>query len=501
MKTFGLRNGAGRRSRSGFAKRRQGFLAAIFTLVIAAFSGLEETFAQVVDVDRRTPTADAPKLTLAELLRQVEANHPKLGGAELERRVAEAKLLEKRGAFDPVATASSEFLRYNSSSTPGKSALAFQNQAGVELATRSGIKFFAGSRVNFGKVKSPLSATGGTGEYFAGASVPIFRDRRVNAKSIAEQKAVNEVSAASDAVSAVRFELIRNAAASYWDWVAAKQKLAVNETLFSLADERAGQVAARVKSGELPPIDSTEAATEVQRRMGNVVKSREELQKAAIKLGLYRWRADGLPDDLPDAASAPDSFQTPNVLPDFVIREGIQRAFDRSPQLRILTIERDQNQLDARLAANDRRPRLDLYLAPGYDTGFTGTGATFKFGATVELPLRTRSADGRFAAANLKSEKAELARRTEQQNIVAQIREAAASVNASHDRYLLALQELNLMRDLERGERTRFAAGDSTLFLVNQRERAAAEAQIKLIEIAAAYEQSMVAFRIAALEY
>jgi outer membrane protein TolC len=235
--------------------------------------------------------------------------------------------------------------------------------------------------------------------------------------------------------------------------------------------------------------------------MGNIVKAREDLQKSAIKLSLYRWRDDGSPDLLPLPEEAPDSFPPPNRLPDFVVNEGITRAIDRSPDLRRIDFDRRQSGLDAQLAANDRRPRLDLYLAPGYDTGFNGTGPTFKFGATIELPLRTRAADGRFTQAQLKLQKAELNRRLEEGNIVARVREAATAVNAAHDRYLLALQELNLTRDLERGERTRFAAGDSTLFLVNQRERAAAEAEIKLIDILAAYEQALVNFRIAVLEY
>jgi outer membrane protein len=60
---------------------------------------------------------------------------------------------------------------------------------------------------------------------------------------------------------------------------------------------------------------------------------------------------------------------------------------------------------------------------------------------------------------------------------------------------------VNLARQLEEGERARFDLGDSTLFLVNQRERATAEARVKLIEIQAEYEQSVAAYRAATVQF
>lgn len=77
----------------------------------------------------------------------------------------------------------------------------------------------------------------------------------------------------------------------------------------------------------------------------------------------------------------------------------------------------------------------------------------------------------------------------------------ASAVNAAYGRYFIAQREAQLARDLERGERARFSPGDSALFLVNQRERAAAEAQIKLLDLRAADEQALAAFRVAVMQY
>jgi len=481
------------------------FLSGLFLFFLSG-AETKEAFAQsAADKGNSTVSisggADLPEVTLADVLRQVETNHPKLTGANISRLAAEAKLLEKRGAFDPVISTSSDFLRYNSTSTPGTAATATQNQGIVEWTTRSGMKFFAGSRINFGRVKSPLSSTGETGEYFAGVSMPLLRDRNINAKSIGERQAAIGITLADTEIAAVRLELFRNAATGYWEWVAAKQKLNVNRSIFEISTERARQVAARVDSGELAPIDSTEASIEVQRRMGNVVKAEQELQKSAVKLGLYLWRDDGAPDDVPVSERAPQKLSPPNRLPDFVVRDGIDRALSNRPELQNLQLLSDQNELEQRLAQNNRRPRADLYISPGQDTGFASIGSTFKFGATIELPLRTRTADGQLAAARLKSEKILLDRQIERRGIEAEIITAAQNVNAAHDRYLLAKLELDLARSLEEGERRRFAVGDSTLFLVNQRERGTAEVEIKLIEIQAEYETAHATFKIATSQF
>ncbi len=480
----------------------------VFSIFLFFVYGLDykETFAQTSTTANTMAPADSggndkPELTLAEVLRQVEANHPKLTGANIGRLTAESKLLEKRGAFDPVITTSTDFLRYNSTSTPGKPSLAFQNQGSVEWTTRSGMKFFAGSRLNLGRVKSPLSSTGNTGEYFAGVAMPLLRDRNINAKSIGERQASIDINRAETEIASVRLELFLNAATGYWEWAAANRKLEVNRRIFDISAERAKQVGGRVSKGDLPPIDSTEAAMEVNRRMGNVVKSEQELQKTEIKLGLYLWTPDGQPDYVPLPNRSPENIPIPNRLTDFIVQEGIKRALSSRPELQDLELMNTQFQLEQKLLENSRKPRVDLYLAPGQDTGPNGIGTTFKFGATLEIPVRNRTADGKLANARLKSEKILLEQSIERRRIEAEIRNAAQSANAAHDRYLLAREELVLAKRLEEGERIRFAAGDSTLFLVNQRERAAVESEIKLIEIQAEYEISIIAFKVAANEF
>lgn len=445
------------------------------------------------------PTNPPPvgTLTLEEVLNQVEVNHPKLRGAQAERELAAAKRLEKQGAFDPVINFGSGLLQYNSTSRRGSPLRANTNDTEVEFLTRSGIKVFAGSRFNYGTIKSPLSSTGETGEYYIGVKVPLMRNFRINEKSAAERQAFLGEPLADEQVKLTRLDLQLKAATSYWDWVAAKQKLDVARNILELAKIRAEAVKSRVAAGDLPPIDAIEADQEVQRRLGGVTKAERDLQKAAFKLSLYLWEPNGMPGPTPVAVNAPVNFARPAIFTDDRVLDAQRLALQRRPELRQLTINQDISQIDLELGRNQRRPAVDLGFSPGRDTGFGGIGNTLKAELSISLPLRQRTADGRIQAAQAKLQKLDLDLLNQRQTIVVEVNDAFNAINTTYERFVAAEAEVQLARQLEVGERTRFNLGDSTLFLVNQRERATAEAENKLIEIRAEYEQAVAAFRAA----
>ena len=146
-------------------------------------------------------------------------------------------------------------------------------------------------------------------------------------------------------------------------------------------------------------------------------------------------------------------------------------------------------------------PVLDLFVVPGRDTGIDSVGNTLKFGVNIVLPLRQRTAEGKMAAARLKIDKLSVEQRAEQQRIITEVADSISAINTTYDRYMVALKEVNLARDLERGERQKFELGDSTIFLVNQRERATAEAEVKLIDIEAEYQQAVAAYLAATAQF
>jgi outer membrane protein TolC len=453
------------------------------------------------DTARQVPTETSGPLTLDEVLDAVNANFPKVVGAEAEREAAVAKRREKRGAFDVTTAVGSDFLRYNSASTRGKEYTSTVNAATAEMTTRSGVKFIVGRDFNTGLVKSPLSSTGAAGTFFAGAKVPLLRGFGVNEKMVGERQAILGIPLADRNLDAVRLSALLTAADSYWEWVAAGQKRTVARDLLRLAELRATQIRRENALGAQPDIAVTEADQEVQRRRGSLVKAERDLQKSAFKLAVYRWNPDGTPGAVPSPDAVPQTIPVPVPLAEDTIESSREQALASRPEIGAVALQQEITRWDLNLAENDAKPDVSLTLQPGQDLGRLGIGETMKAGVSFSLPLNRWEATGRRDVARAKIAKLDQERELVRRQVALEVEDAASAVNTTEERYRAAVQEVELAVRLEEGERIRFREGDSTLFLVNQRERAAAEARARLIEVMAEYQQSVAAFRAASASF
>lgn len=438
--------------------------------------------------------ADEAPLTLARVLAEVVRHHPKLQGAALEVEIAEAKALEKAGAFDPSLSMETLTQRYPGTTPPGKAKEQTLHDLGVGLLTREGLKLSGGWRDRQGDVKSPLSATGDGGELFLEFKLPLLRGSGVNPKAAAEDRATLGIELAQAGLRVARLDLLLRAAEAYWGWVASLRRLELIERNLKLARERAEQIERRVSAGDLPRVDGLEAQGEVQRRLEARAKADLEIQKAALKLALYLWGAgseeggiaQARPASLPQPAQASEiPLPEPGGLEEAELARAELQALARRPELTGIEFERRIVAVDRELATNDRKPILDLTLSPGYDTGFHAVGFTYKAGLELTIPLATRDADGRLQQARLKDSKLTLARALEVRRILVEVQATAAALNALKIRHAAASEALALATRLEQAERLRFELGEGTLFLVNQRERATLEAALKLVDLRA----------------
>lgn len=427
-------------------------------------------------------------LTFKKFIDQVEKNHPKLAGAKLQQKIATAKRIEKQGAFDPAIRIGNDWMRYNSTSKKGDAKEAFDNDVSLDFLTRSGIKYSLGGRYNTDDVKSPGSPTGDGGDYFIGMKIPLLRNLGVNEKSAAEDQAFIGESLAETFQQRVRLDLLLNAGATYWDWVIASKKCLIQQNILKLAEDRAKAVRYRAAAGDIPVIDSVEAEQEVQRRQGQLTKAERDFQKATYKLATYLWENQSQPSQHPTQGNVPTDWQNPTTLADDVRVKAQDAAVQYRPELKSIQLERQITDIDKKLAKNQRLPEVNLVLGPSFDTGNNGIGPSGKIAIETTIPLRRRTATGQLLAAKYKLEKLSLDQQMLIQQVSLEVDDALSAIDTTYDRFVAAQKELVLAQQLEAGERQKFDLGDSTIFLVNQRERASAEASIKLLETHAEYE-------------
>lgn len=423
-------------------------------------------------------------LTLAGLVEQLERGFPKWVGADVAVRAASGKARAKQGAFDPVVSLEAESLRYNSASSRGKSAVGSRNDVGVEWTTPAGAKFSAGRVFNQGAVKSPDSATGSSGTWAFGVKLPLGRGAGVNEKSVGlEQARFGENLARQDA-GMVWMSVRYDASLAYWNWVGAARRLALREQMERLASERAVLVGREVAAGARPAIDAREADSEVALRKADSIKARRDWEKASFSLSKFLWNADGTPGEVPGPERVPadDTNVQPSRLAAPEVEQGRLRAWERRPEMARLAVERRVVAVDRRLADNDRRPFIDVVVGPGLDLGGNGVGTTLKAGIAVSWPLNQNDPRGRLEEAVAKDRKLELDENLLRRTISLEVDDAASAVGRAVDRWAEARAAVSALLAVEEGERVRFREGDSSLFLLNQRERQRADAQLRWID-------------------
>lgn len=447
------------------------------------------------EVTHLNPSQTTGTLTLDTLLQQVRQHHPKILSADLERRIAGAKLLEKQGVFDPGISVDSDYLRYNDYITRGKTSEAWDNDLSFNWLSRSGLKFSAGGRYNTGDVKPPLYPTGQTGEYFMGVRMPLLRGFRINDKVAAEMQAELGIPLADAAFNETRLSILLQAAYSYWNWVIAQKKMAVTQNVLKLSEFRLKAIQQRVDHGDLPKIDAIEAEQEVQKRQGSLVKANRDYEKQVFKLSRYLWEADGKPSPAPQIENIPPAIPEPVPFEDDDWMEGRQTALENRPELKSLNLQKEIVEVDLKVAQNQRLPMTDLFATPGYDTGGQSVGFTLRAGVALVVPLRQRTAKGLIRAAEYKIQKLDMEQRLLLQQVLLEVDDAVSAINAAYQQYIAAKQEYQLAKQMEQGERDRFEYGDSNLFLVNQRERFSAESAMKMLDLQTEYFQAIANFK------
>jgi outer membrane protein TolC len=434
-------------------------------------------------------------LPLDQFLAQVELRFPKLIGAEAERLAVSAKRQAKQGAFDPQVTFGTEALRYNSASTRGKAAAGASNELGIEMATPYGLKLAAGRNWNAGSVKSPSSATGSEGSYFLYGKLPLARGGGINEKLVGLTQAQLAEPAATLSITGLRQSTLLEVALAYFEWSGAVQKLQITQKLLDVGIFRATGLQKELGVGIQARITITEAEAEVERRRASFIKAQRDLDKATFKLSKFAW--DGI--DIFKLSPAP--LSQPELLPESALAAALERAKELRPELKLIALQTESIRLEGRLAQNDLKPAVDLVFSPGADIGNKSVGGTYKFGISASIPLYQNDAKGRREEALQKEQKLTREAELVQRNIELEVRDASNAMQRSHERFLAARERYQKTKEVEEGELKLYQRGLGTLFLVNQREQATAEAASLLIDIQVEYEQARAALRAAQMGF
>ncbi|HYP14175.1 MAG TPA: TolC family protein, partial [Bryobacteraceae bacterium] len=364
-----------------------------------------------------------------------------------------------------------------------------------------GLSVSSGYRVGDGEF-APYDgklATRSLGEVRTAIQMPLLRNRDIDSRRGELAKARIGQTLASLSVDQQKLAVLQSAVSRYWNWVGAGGRLRITREALGVAEARQKLLEEGVRAGQLAGIEATDNRRAILQRQSAVIEAERAFQQSSIELSLFYRDSVGKPvvgivDQVP--------VQWRDVPPPRLdAAAGELVALRKRPELARLQAQAEQNDVEVRMARNATKPAIDLF-AGFFSQGGSGSSVRrgpqeFKAGVSFDLSLQNRSARGKQFAAEAKGRQFGVRIGFLQDQIRAEVQDAMLAARAAHERMNVLREEVQISRELEEAERTRFALGEGTLFVLNQREQATMDAAIREALAQADYQRALATYEYA----
>lgn len=417
-------------------------------------------------------------------LQIVRTYHPIAKQAGIAIQKSEAQILQARGAFDPILS------HYSGQKTlDGKNYYITQNPE-LSIPTWYGIELSAGSQNILGNRTDPSQTLGQTQYY--GLKVPLGKNLIIDKRRAALQQAKLMNKMAFENQRSMLNELLMDAMDAYWSWVKSYRVLQIVQKNRDIATRRVDFVKRMVELGERPAVDTLEALTQ-QQSFENAYQAKSlEFDNAGLDLSVYLWQAnntpvmlakDVLPGELDQAFGLMAQFdlQLPSLL---------EKANSNHPELNAYQFKIDALNVEKKLKFQGLLPKLDLsYQRLNQDGSTKNSGSwldnNFYYGLSFEMPLRLSQGRAEYQQAKLKVQEESLNQSQKKQQIEVKIGRYFNQFESLRKQIEVQEKASANYNALVKAEESRFAQGESSLFLINSRESKAMEAAEKLTDLKA----------------
>jgi outer membrane protein TolC len=348
-------------------------------------------------------------------------------------------------------------------------------------------------------------------------------------------------------------DIISQVQRAYWDLVFALRNQQNQVANVTLARENLRQVEVRIEVGSAAPLARAEVATELANREGELLLATQQVTSTEnnLKTLLLReptapeWSQSLVPTDTPIYSDDPIIVE--DAIKDAIDNRPELRRLRLQREITAIDIDYFRNQTKPRidlvssfslgglslgnqntddittqlfsgnderlrLALNETRAALPVPLPPISNQNFTVPGTpgffnggsfqsignlfrsdapSYSVGVTFEIPFRNTTAKANLAGARIQQQQTEAQTRSQEQIVVADVRNAVQAVETSRQRILTARRARDNAEIQLEGERKLYEVGRSTTFLLFQRENALTNARNAEIRAETDYNKSL----------
>jgi outer membrane protein TolC len=420
--------------------------------------------------------------------------HPIAKQAGLKIDLSKATLLSNRGAFDPAFYISNDQKTFD-----GKNYYFYSNPE-LKIPTWYGIEIKGGLENNYGD-KLIGENTFGKSSYL-GVSVPLLKDLMIDKRrsDLAQSKILVNLTQAERQL--IVNDLFLDGASSYWSWAYAHQKQKLFTEVLAKTKNRLEFIKQSFQAGDRAAIDTVEGVLQYQNILNLQTEAWSDLIEAQSLLSNFLWDKNELPYALneniqPDSSWINvdiDAFTVPALL------SVIEEANQIHPKLKMLAFKSDILEIDKLYKTQSLLPTLRVnynFLNKGYEFVSPFNTAlyqnNYKAGLQFGLPLFLRQARGDLKQAKIKIEQQDLEIGQTKLEIENKIKTYYAALSAFRNQYKINQKSLDNTKRLLDVELERFDIGESSLFLVNNREIKYIEVVLKGYEFKTKFFKTLIA--------
>jgi len=448
----------------------------IFLLVYACFVG--DAFGQ-----NKT-------LTIDNTLDIVRKYHPVIKQSFLQNEMSKNDLLATKSVFDPSFQMNTEEKTFDN-----KLYYRFNNTE-LKIPLWYGIDIKAGTENNIGERIDPSLTINNSA--FVGVSLEPFRGIMVDKRNSIVKQAKNFVELTKNEQLLVVNDLLLETTSAYWNWVNAYY---INSILIRSVQNNRQRYEVVKKSfyaGDRAAIDTTEALTQLQTFEIMQNQAALDLQKARLELSNYFWTANGMPYELEEQIVPLTNFELNRISNIELgrLEELVDEAIRTHPKIKMTNNKSAILDIEKRLKTIELFPSLKInYNAlennlSRISSNFNSSNNT-KYGVTLTMPLFQRQARGELAKTKNKIDELDWNIKYITLEIENKVRGSFAEFYALKQQIKTNEGILNANKLLFDTENIKFQIGESSLFLINNRELKFIETEQKQIALIAKFYLSI----------
>lgn len=305
----------------------------------------------------------------------------------------------------------------------------------------------------------------------------------------------------------------------YWDLVEAREQLRVSQESLALARQLHEMNSIQVEVGTMAPLEMIQSEAGVASREEEIIRGRARVQDSEDLLRQLVNLAEGPLWDVPLLPVTPPETSYLEIDLD----EATRIAREQRPELRRRRLENETLEIDARVARNQKKPRLDLTATYGQtglsgdefaepvppnppvliasdsyvdalDRAFAGEGYNWRVDLVFRYPIQNRTARAQSAIADLALEQGTVELRQLEQTVFTEVRRAERAVRTAAQSIESAKVASRLQQKNLEAEQKRYENGLSTSFQVLQIQEDLALARSREVSTVVEYRRALTAY-------